>query len=193
MLKTAPLSDLDAALPGPRILQATRFADERGHFSETYNRKELEALGISCSFIQDNESLSSAVGTIRGLHFQIGPVAQTKLVRVARGAVFDVAVDIREGSPTFGQYGAIELSAVNGRQLFIPAGFAHGFCTLEPETLVIYKVDRYYSPEHDRGIRWDDPTLAVPWPLHGRAAVLSKRDQHLPLLSELETCFTYEQ
>jgi dTDP-4-dehydrorhamnose 3,5-epimerase len=173
------------------LLEPLRFADDRGYFCETYNNEKALSEGIGCTFVQDNESLSLKAGTIRGLHFQIGDAAQAKLIRVVRGAVFDVAVDIREGSPTYGQYVAAQLSAENGRQLFVPTGFAHGFCTLEPETLVLYKVDCHYDPGAERGIRWDDPELAIHWPFEGTAPILSEKDAALPYLSQLGTCFTY--
>ena len=183
---------LPKEIPEIRVLEPPRFADERGYFCETYNDERAPSQGVSCTFVQDNESLSLNVKTIRGLHFQVGEAAQSKLVRVVRGAVLDVAVDIRIGSPTYGQHVAEHLSAANGRQMFVPAGFAHGFCTLEPETLVLYKVDRHYVPEAERGIRWDDPDLAIAWPLNGKAPVLSDKDAALPVLSDLGTCFTYQ-
>lgn len=174
-----------------RILEPPRFTDDRGYFCETYSDKKAASQGISCTFVQDNESLSLQAGTIRGLHFQFGEAAQSKLIRAVRGAVFDVAVDIRVGSPTYGQYVAKNLSAENGRQIFVPTGFAHGYFTLEPNTLVLYKVDRHYEPEAERGIRWDDPDLQIPWPFEGTSPILSEKDAALPNLSQLETCFTY--
>ena len=173
------------------LLQITpkRFGDSRGFFSESYNRDALYELGINCDFRQDNHSLSRQRGTIRGLHFQIAPSAQAKLVRVLRGAVYDAAVDLRHGSPTFGRSCAVVLSAENGRQLLVPAGFAHGFCTLEADTEVSYKVDAPYAREHERGLRWDDPVLGIAWPVSRQEAVLIERDEHWPLLSDLPAYF----
>lgn len=158
-------------------------ADHRGFFMETYNRRRWEEQGLPVEFVQDNHSLSRKPGTIRGLHYQREPNSQAKLVRVVAGAVFDVAVDIRPGSPTFGRWHGVVLSASNKRQLFIPRGFAHGFCTLEPDTEVVYKVDRYYAKEDDAGIRWNDPDIAIRWP--DLDPVLSDKDRRLPLLRDL--------
>jgi dTDP-4-dehydrorhamnose 3,5-epimerase len=171
------------------VVATARHADARGHFSETYSARDFAAAGIGCAFVQDNQSLSREKGTIRGLHFQLPPAAQAKLVRVVRGGVFDVAVDLRTGSPTFGRHASAVLSAGNGHQIFIPVGFAHGFCTLEPDTEVFYKVDAPYSPAHERGLRWDDPALAIAWP--EGAKTLSEKDRALPLLSELRDVFEY--
>ena len=168
----------------PRIHQ-----DHRGFLSETYNRAALAALGVNLEFKQDNHSLSLDRGVVRGLHFQIPPFAQDKLVRVIRGSVFDVAVDIRRGSPTYGKHVARVISAVDWKQLLVPAGFAHGFCTLEPNTEVIYKVTNYYSPAHDRGLLWNDPDLGIPWPITESEAILSDKDRRLPRLSELSANF----
>jgi len=173
------------------LLSPPRFHDERGFFSETYNAADLRAIGITDPFVQDNHSLSLAKGTIRGLHFQIPPRAQGKLVRVVRGAILDVAVDIRHNSPTFGQHVAVELSAENWNQLWIPPGFAHGFCTLEPCTEVLYKVTDYYSPAHDRGLAFDDPDLGIPWPVRPEDAILSEKDRSHPPLRDLPTYFEY--
>lgn len=181
----------DPALPDVRMLLPRRIGDGRGFFSEVFNRAALAELGIDYDFVQDNHTFSATAGTIRGLHFQTPPFAQTKLVRVSRGAVFDVAVDIRHGSPTFGRWVAVILSAEHWNQLLIPAGFAHGLCTLMPETEVIYKVSQPYAPEHDRGLAWDDPALAIPWPVAPSAAILSAKDHALPTLSELPACFPY--
>ncbi|WP_038035710.1 dTDP-4-dehydrorhamnose 3,5-epimerase [Thermopetrobacter sp. TC1] len=165
--------------------------DERGYFLEVYNKKVLSSLGINVDFAQDNQSFSWKAGTIRGLHFQIPPHAQAKLVRVLRGRILDVAVDIRKGSPTFGQYVAVELSAENRKQLFIPEGFAHGFCTLEDETEVFYKVSDYYAPECERGLLFDDPALAIPWPVSRENAIINARDLAFPTLAELPDYFVY--
>jgi dTDP-4-dehydrorhamnose 3,5-epimerase len=166
--------------------------DARGFFSETYTRRSLEAAGITAEFVQDNHSLSAAIGTLRGLHFQAPPHAQGKLLRVARGSVFDVAVDIRVGSPTYGRHVSAILSAENWRQIWIPAGFAHGYCTLEPDTEVIYKVTDYYAPDCDRGLKWDDPTLGIAWPVEPASVRLSDKDRNLPALKDLAPAFVYE-
>lgn len=179
----------NTALEGVLVIVPHRFADDRGHFCETYNRAALDHAGVRCEFIQDNQSFSRQVGTVRGLHFQVPPFAQAKLVRVLHGAIFDVAVDIRRGSATYGQsFGAI-LSAENGRQLFVPEGFAHGFCTLEANTDVLYKVNAPYSREHERGLKWNDPALCVGWPIEESTAVILDRDRDLPLLVVLPEYF----
>jgi dTDP-4-dehydrorhamnose 3,5-epimerase len=178
-LSVTPLS-----IPEVRLIVPDRFGDERGFFSETYSRRAFAAAGIADEFVQDNHSCSAAVGTVRGLHYQIAPFAQAKLVRVVRGAIFDVAVDLRRGSPSFGAHVTAKLGAEDGSQLFVPMGFAHGFCTLEPDTEVVYKVTAYYSREHDRGIRWNDPDLGIAWPVGAEAAVLSAKDLGLPRLAE---------
>ncbi|MGH7215513.1 MAG: dTDP-4-dehydrorhamnose 3,5-epimerase, partial [Tepidisphaeraceae bacterium] len=152
---------IDTEIPAVKLLVPKRFGDQRGFFSETYNRKTLDALGISGEFVQDNHSLSAERGVVRGLHYQVAPMAQDKLLRVVRGSVLDVALDIRRDSPTFGRHVTAVLSAENWRQLYVPAGFAHGFATLEPNTEVLYKVTAYYSPAHERGIRWNDPRLGI--------------------------------
>ena len=163
-----------------------KFGDERGFFSETFNARALAAHGIELEFVQDNHSYSAAAGVLRGLHHQLPPRAQAKLVRVVRGSIFDVAVDIRKGSPTFGQWVSLELSADKWNQVLVPAGYAHGFVTLEPHTEVIYKVTDYYSPDHDRSIRYDDPQIGIAWPeLPGRVQ-LSAKDEAAPLLGAAE-------
>jgi dTDP-4-dehydrorhamnose 3,5-epimerase len=172
-----------------KIVEAVRHGDERGYFSETYNRRAFAAAGIDLDFVQDNHSLSRPAGTIRGLHFQLAPFAQDKLVRVVRGAILDVAVDLRRGSPTYGRHVAATLRAGDPRQLLVPIGFAHGFCTLEPDTEVIYKVTNYYSAPHDRGILWNDPALGIAWPVTGQDATLSPKDRHQPLLRDIEPPF----
>jgi dTDP-4-dehydrorhamnose 3,5-epimerase len=166
--------------------------DARGFFSETWSRRDLEAAGIATEFVQDNHSLSAEIGTLRGLHFQAPPHAQGKLLRVARGAVFDVAVDIRVGSPTYGQHVTAILSAENWTQIWIPAGFAHGYCTLEPNTEVIYKVTDYYAPECDRGLQWDDATLGIRWPVDPASVRLSDKDRKQPALKEMPPAFVFE-
>jgi dTDP-4-dehydrorhamnose 3,5-epimerase len=174
-----------------QVIRPVRHADDRGFFSEVYSRRAFSAAGIDCEFVQDNHSLSRMPGVVRGLHFQISPFAQAKLVRVIRGSVLDAAVDIRKGSPSFGQHIAVVLSDHNGKQMFVPRGFAHGFCTLEPDTEVVYKVDAYYSREHDRGLRWNDPALGIAWPTGEETAELSDKDRRQPLLSELADVFEY--
>ena len=163
------------ALEGVLLITPDKFGDARGFFSETYNADALASHGVSVAFCQDNHSFSATPGTVRGLHFQAPPTAQTKLVRVSRGRVLDVAVDIREGSPTFGQHVAAELSDENWTQILVPAGFAHGFCTLEPDTEVLYKVDAPYSPDDEGGVLWNDPALGIAWPDFA-GAVVSGRD-----------------
>ncbi len=167
-----------------------RHRDARGFFSEPYSRRALAEAGIDTEFVQDNHSLSVPRGTLRGLHFQAPPAAQAKLVRVVRGAIFDVAVDIRAGSPSYGRHVSCRLSAKEWNQLYVPVGFAHGFCTLEPDTEVIYKVSGYYAPEHDRGLLWNDPALAIDWPVS--EPLLSEKDRSLPLLRQMPACFTYK-
>lgn len=179
-------------LPGPALLTPRIFRDDRGFFSETYNQQSLKRAGIEVSFVQDNHSMSVQPGTIRGLHFQTPPHAQDKLVHVTRGAIFDVAVDLRNGSPTFGQHVAVTLSAENWQQFWVPKGFAHGFCTLEPDTEVIYKVTDYYDPECDMGLAWNDPDLTIEWPLKAGKPVLSDKDLKLPRFRELPVYFRYE-
>lgn len=174
------------ALAGPRLVRARIFRDERGFFQESWSARDFAALGITDSFVQDNHSCSDQVGTVRGLHYQLPPHAQAKLVRVLRGAVLDVAVDLRPGSPSFGRHVAIELSAENGRQLYVPAGFAHGFCTLLPGTEVAYKTSDVYAASLDRGIAWDDPDLAIDWPVAPGAALLSDKDRRAPSLRDAE-------
>jgi dTDP-4-dehydrorhamnose 3,5-epimerase len=172
-------------------LQPDRFGDERGLFSEVYNKAEFKRHGLDFEFIQDNQSLSADKGTVRGLHFQIAPFSQTKLIRVVRGAIFDVAVDIRKGSPTYGRHVSAIVSAEIWNQLLIPSGYAHGFCTLEANTEVIYKVDACYSPDHDRGLMWNDPALRINWPVDPDSAILSEKDRNHPALAQLPGYFDY--
>ncbi|HIC81592.1 MAG TPA: dTDP-4-dehydrorhamnose 3,5-epimerase [Kiloniellaceae bacterium] len=179
------------AIPEVRLIKAVKHGDHRGFFSETYSKRDLAAAGIDADFVQDNQSLSATVGTVRGLHFQIPPQAQAKLLRVVRGAVFDVAVDLRRGSPTYGRHVAVTVSAADWNQIFIPVGFAHGFCTVEPGTEVIYKVSDYYAPEAERGLLWNDPELGIDWPVAADEAVLSPRDSQWPRLRELSRFFDY--
>ena len=178
------------SLDGVVELRGRRFGDERGWFSETYKRSVLVDAGIDIDFVQDNESFSAPVGTIRGLHYQIAPHPQDKLVRVIRGSILDVAVDIRRDSPTFGQHVAVTLSADQANQLLVPAGFAHGFCTLEPDVHVAYKVSGQYAPDCERAIRWDDPHLGIAWTGIGdRRPVLSDKDAAAPLLADQPDLF----
>lgn len=172
-------------IDGPLLLSVRRFGDARGVFAETYSRRDFAALGIAEEFVQDNQSRSAAVGTVRGLHFQIAPEPQAKLVRVLRGRILDVAVDIRQGSPTYGRHITAELSAENGLMLYVPLGFAHGFATREPETEVAYKVTGYYAPACDRGMAWDDPDLGIDWGVAPGEATLSDKDRRLPRLGAL--------
>jgi dTDP-4-dehydrorhamnose 3,5-epimerase len=168
------------AIPDVKLITPRRVGDQRGFFSETFNRHRFAEAGLVADFVQDNHSLSRPRGTVRGLHFQRPPFAQAKLVRVLRGAVFDVVLDIRPGSPTYGHHVAVELSAAAGAQLLIPEGFAHGFCTTEPDTEVFYKVSRDYAPAHEGGILWNDPGLRIAWPIEAAQAVLSDRDRKWP-------------
>jgi dTDP-4-dehydrorhamnose 3,5-epimerase len=177
------------SVEGPLLVSARRFEDARGHFSETYSRRDFATLGISEEMVQDNQSFSVRPGTVRGLHFQVPPRAQAKLVRVLRGRILDVAVDIRHGSTTYGQHATAELSAENGLMLYVPVGFAHGFATLEPNTEVAYKVSDTYAPDCDRGLAWDDPALGIDWGVAPEAAVLSDKDRRHPRLAELGRVF----
>ncbi|WP_440658039.1 dTDP-4-dehydrorhamnose 3,5-epimerase [Ensifer adhaerens] len=175
------------------LLRPKRFGDDRGWFSEVYNEKVFSSYGIEDRFVQDNHSLSVPVGTLRGLHFQTPPFEQSKLVRCIRGRIFDVAVDIRRASPTFGRWVGAELSAENGNQLYVPVGFAHGFVTLEPSTEVTYKVSNLYSPESDGGIFWDDSEIGIEWPLpRGVEPILSPKDGRQPLLRDFDSPFEYD-
>lgn len=174
-----------------KVLGATRHGDARGFFAETYNREVFAAIGIEGEFVQDNHSRSRGRGVVRGLHFQLPPFAQAKLVRVVRGSVLDAVVDIRRGSASFGRHATVTLSAEAGNQIFVPTGFAHGFCTLEPDTEVLYKVDAYYSPQHERGLRWNDPALGIVWPVTEEEVEISDKDRKQPLLRELKEMFEY--
>lgn len=180
------------SLPGVYLFSPKKFGDERGFFSETFNAKAFAKTVPDINFIQDNQSLSRDVGVIRGLHFQLPPYTQGKLVRVTRGSVLDVVVDIRKGSPTYGKHIGVKLSAENWQQLWVPKGFAHGFCTLEPDTEFCYKVDDYYAPEHDAGIAFDDPDLGIEWPVDLATATLSEKDRALPRLKDIDSPFVFE-
>lgn len=182
----------DTKLSGVKIITPPRFGDDRGFFSETWNRERMAGAGLDYDFVQDNHSISSSVGTLRGLHMQTPPQAQAKLVRCGRGALLDVAVDIRKGSPTYGQWVAEELSFDNGKQLLIPAGFLHGFVTLQADTEIVYKCSAFYAPECDRAVRFDDPEIGIDWGLSGDP-VLSGKDAQAPLLADLDNPFVYEE
>ena len=193
--KKAPASTLSVReLDIPDVLELVpkSFGDNRGHFREVYNaRRFTEETGLVVGFVQSNQSWSADKATLRGLHFQAPPFAQTKLVWAVHGTALDVAVDIRLGSPTFGRWVSLVLSAELGNQILVPAGFAHGFLTLEPETTIQYMVDNHYAPACDRGIRWDDPTIGIGWPLAGEVPTLSTRDAGFPRFAEIETPFSY--
>jgi dTDP-4-dehydrorhamnose 3,5-epimerase len=170
-------------LPDIKLIRPPRFFDARGFFCELFNERAFAAAGIEDGFVQDNVSLSTAPGTVRGLHYQLAPFAQAKLLAVLRGSIFDVAVDIRRDSPSFGRHVATRLSVTDGLLLLVPRGFAHGFATLEPDTMVLYKVGAPYSPEHERGILWSDPALGIAWPVAMEKAELSPRDRQWPPLA----------
>jgi dTDP-4-dehydrorhamnose 3,5-epimerase len=177
----------------PEVLEIlpSKHGDARGFFSEVWNEAALAAQGVDIAFVQDNHSYSAARGVLRGLHFHVPPAAQDKLVRVVRGAIFDVAVDIRQGSPTFGRWVGLEVSAAKWNQILVPKGFAHGFLTLEPDTEVLYKVSALYSPACDRSIRFDDAGLGIDWPVPAGEVILSEKDRNAPLLAETDTGFIY--
>lgn len=183
-LDVAPL-DIAAV----KLIRPRRFGDKRGYLVETWNRRTFAAAGIDIDFVQDNCSFSALPGTIRGLHFQRPPAPQAKLVRCVRGRIFDVAVDLRRVSQTFGRFVAAELTDDGGEQMLVPLGFAHGFCTLEPNTLVAYKVSDFYAPEHDAGVIWNDPDIGIDWPLGGLEPTLSEKDKTLPRIAEIEHYF----
>ncbi len=179
------------AIPEVLLLEPRKFGDARGFFSEVWKRQPLADAGVDVDFVQDNHSLSAERNVVRGLHYQRPPSAQAKLIRVVRGAILDVAVDVRAGSPTFGRHVSAVLSAANWRQMFVPKGFAHGFCTLEPDTEVIYKVDAYYDAAADAGILWNDPALGIDWPLDTEDAILSDKDRVAPCLGDISPPFTF--
>ncbi len=176
---------IDTAIADVKVIVPARYGDDRGFLSEVYRRDAFAAAGIDVEFVQVNQSYSARRGTVRGLHFQLAPRAQAKLVRVTRGSILDVAVDLRPDSPTYGRHVAVELSAANWKQLFIPVGFAHGFCTLEPDTEVIYMLSDVYAPELERGVLWNDPALGIDWPVAEAEAILSPKDRAHPRLAEL--------
>ena len=179
----------DTVIEGVKIITPKKHGDERGFFSEVYNLSTWEKAGLHYRFVQDNHSLSANVGVIRGLHFQTEPAAQDKLVRVVRGRILDVAVDLRRSSPTFGRHVAVELSADDWRQLLVPIGFAHGFCVLEPNTEVLYKVTNFYAAASDSGLAFDDPDLNIDWPVSPASALLSDKDRRWPRLRDLAQTF----
>jgi dTDP-4-dehydrorhamnose 3,5-epimerase len=183
---------LATTLPEVKIVVPERVGDSRGFFSEVWNERDFAAAGVNAVFVQDNHVRSPLTGTLRGLHYQMPPAAQGKLVRVTRGAIFDVAVDIRRGSSTFGHHAGAVLSAENWHQLWVPAGFAHGYCTLEDDTEVQYKVTDYYSPPHERGIVWNDPELMIAWPV-AAATATAERDRQWPRLAAQLDLFEYNQ
>jgi dTDP-4-dehydrorhamnose 3,5-epimerase len=177
------------AIPDVKLIWTNRFSDGRGYFCETFQRPAFAAQGMLCDFLQDNQSCSDRIGTVRGLHFQRPPFAQAKLIRVLSGAIFDVAVDPRRSSPSFGEHVAIELDSESGEQLLVPSGFAHGFCMLKPRTVVFYKVDQVYAPSHDSGVYWADPALAIDWPVTVSKAHLTPKDLTLPKFNQLGSVF----
>ena len=183
-MQVQPLS-----IPDIKVLIPRKHGDPRGFFSETYNRRTLVNVGIDIEFVQDNHAASARRGTVRELHFQAPPRAQDKLVHVVRGSVFDVAVDLRRSSPTYGRHVSVVLSAEAWNQILVPVGFAHGYVTLEPDTEVLYKVSDYYAPDHDRGLLWNDPLLGIPWPLPEEEAVLADRDREQPRFAGFVTPF----
>lgn len=182
----------ETGIPDLLVLTPPRFGDARGFFSETYNKARLAEYGVTTEFVQDNHSLSAKEGTVRGLHFQCPPHAQAKLVRCGRGVLFDVAVDIRRGSPTYGKWYGVELSFENGKQLLVPAGFAHGFATRAPDTEIIYKCSDFYAPQTEGALRFDDPDIGVDWNMGGVEPILSEKDAAAGRLSDLESPFVYE-
>jgi dTDP-4-dehydrorhamnose 3,5-epimerase len=179
---------IETKLQGVLVVEADVFGDNRGFFTESYNKQRFHEAGITHDFIQDNHSYSAEAGTLRGLHYQLSPKGQTKLVRAIAGAIYDVVVDIRKDSPTYGQWVGVILSESNKRQILVPKGFAHGFCTLTPHTQVLYKVDEYYSRDHDRGILWSDPDLGIDWP--STNVILSEKDKVHPVLKDADNNFT---
>ncbi|MDN3451828.1 dTDP-4-dehydrorhamnose 3,5-epimerase [Planococcus sp. APC 3906] len=181
---------LETKLSGVYILEPTVHGDHRGWFMETHSNEQFKEAGLGLAFVQENHSFSASKGTLRGLHYQLSPKAQTKLVRCTKGAIYDVAVDIRKGSPTFGDWFGLELSAENKKQLLVPKGFAHGFMTITDDVEVQYKVDELYSPENDRGIIWNDPEIGIEWPIDIKP-ILSQKDEKAPLLEDTENNFAF--
>jgi dTDP-4-dehydrorhamnose 3,5-epimerase len=178
-------------VPDVKMIVPKRFTDVRGYFSETWSDRMFRQEIADVAFVQDNHSVTAKKGTVRGLHFQRPPFAQGKLVWIVRGSILDIAVDIRKGSPTYGHHVAAKLDAVEGAQIWVPPGFLHGFCTLEDQTEVFYKVTAYYSRDHDAGVLWSDPDLHIDWPVQTDSVVLSEKDQTHPRLAEMPDCFVY--
>jgi dTDP-4-dehydrorhamnose 3,5-epimerase len=191
-IESRGLATVESDIPDLKLIVSKRFSDSRGYFSQIWSDYQFREEIADVSFVQDNQSLSVRKGTVRGLHFQKPPFAQGKLVRVGRGSILDIAVDIRKGSPTYRHHVATRLDARAGAQLWVPPGFLHGFCTLENMTEVLYKVTSFYSADHDAGVLWNDPNLAIHWPVDPAAAVLSEKDQRLPLLQDLPDFFIYQ-
>jgi dTDP-4-dehydrorhamnose 3,5-epimerase len=185
--KSMTITTKNLAIPDIKLITPKAHIDRRGSFCETWNQRDLEHAGVYCNVVQDNHVVSNSAGTLRGLHFQSEPYAQGKLIRVTKGRIFDVAVDLRPGSATFGQWVGQEIDCHGGEQLWIPPGFAHGYCTLEPQTEVIYKVDNYYNPSAEDGIRWDDPDLGLAWPVPGVGPVVSSKDRALPTYADWQS------
>jgi dTDP-4-dehydrorhamnose 3,5-epimerase len=183
----------DENVPAVHVVLSAIHKDDRGFLSEVWREDDLKGSGINARFVQENHSRSEAAGTIRGLHFQVGAAAQAKLVRCPHGSILDVAVDIRRGSPTFGRHVAIVLSAENWKQLYVPIGFAHGYCTLAPCSEVVYKMSAYYDPDSERGLAWDDPSLGIAWPVNSQTAILTQRDRRFPSLAELSDFFPFAE
>lgn len=184
-----PVTVESLAIPDVKIIRPKKHGDDRGFFSETYSQRDMAAAGIDIAFVQDNHAFSAAKNTVRGLHFQSAPFAQDKLVRVIRGSILDVAVDLRRGSPTYGKHVSAVISAAAWNQILVPVGFAHGLVTLEPDTEVLYKVSNLYSPAHDLGLLWNDPALAIAWPVSEADAILSAKDKVQPRLADLPAYF----
>ena len=190
---TIPALDVrDLPLPGTKLLTPARHGDARGWFCETWRADAFAEAGVRDTFVQDNHAYSAEPGVVRGLHFQTPPHAQAKLVRVARGEIFDVLVDLRAGSPAYGQAHGEILSADNRRQLYVPEGFAHGYATLTPDAEVLYKTSRAYAPDHEQGLLWNDPALAIAWPIEPEAVILAARDRAWPKLADFTTPYHYE-
>jgi dTDP-4-dehydrorhamnose 3,5-epimerase len=185
------MDSTELPLVGVKLIRPRCFGDARGFLAETYSRRDYAGAGVADEFVQENLSLSRERGVVRGLHFQTPPMAQAKLIRVLRGRIFDVVVDIRVGSPTFGRHLAMEMDASEIQQLFVPEGFAHGFSTLVPDTEVAYKVTRYYSPAHEGGLLWNDPALGIAWPVQARDAILADRDRSFPPLAQFNSPFRW--
>ncbi len=186
------MKSLNLDIPEVKLLTPTKHGDERGFLSETYSKSVLSHHGIDHDFVQDNHTYSADAGTLRGLHFQIPPHAQAKLIRVVKGAILDVAVDIRVGSPTFGRHVSQVISAAEWNQILVPVGFAHGLLTLEADTEVLYKVTSYYAPACDKGVLWNDPDIGIDWPIAEKEVILSDKDKHQPALADLPPYFEYQ-